>query len=55
MYMACETPSNVILAAVFRAFRLLLDCVGRTTLLTLGIDRNAEELARLYSEQGRAV
>ncbi|KAL3437184.1 hypothetical protein BDV09DRAFT_202254 [Aspergillus tetrazonus] len=56
VYMMCEIPSNVILAAEFAEY---FDgfSIGSNDLtqLTLGVDRDAEELAHLFSEQDRAV
>jgi pyruvate,water dikinase len=56
VYMMCEIPSNVILAANFAEY---FDgfSIGSNDLtqLTLGIDRDSEELAELFSEQDKAV
>ncbi|KAL3442037.1 phosphoenolpyruvate synthase [Aspergillus insuetus] len=56
VYMMCEIPSNVILAADFAEY---FDgfSIGSNDLtqLTLGIDRDSEELADLFSEQDKAV
>ncbi|KAI2786766.1 Phosphoenolpyruvate synthase [Penicillium oxalicum] len=56
IYMMCEIPSNVILAADFTEY---FDgfSIGSNDLtqLTLGVDRDSEELADLFSEQDKAV
>ncbi|KAL4983336.1 hypothetical protein BDW68DRAFT_194519 [Aspergillus falconensis] len=56
VYMMCEIPSNVILAADFAEY---FDgfSIGSNDLtqLTLGVDRDSEELADLFSEQDKAV
>jgi pyruvate,water dikinase len=56
VYMMCEIPSNVILAADFTEY---FDgfSIGSNDLtqLTLGVDRDSEELADLFSEQDKAV
>jgi pyruvate,water dikinase len=55
-YKMCDIPSNVILAAEFAEY---FDgfSIGSNDLtqLTLGVDRDAEELAHLFSEQDRPV
>jgi pyruvate,water dikinase len=52
----CEIPSNVILAKAF-AERFDGFSIGSNDLtqLTLGIDRDSEELAELFDEQDDAV
>lgn len=56
VYMMCEIPSNVILAAEFMEY---FDgfSIGSNDLtqLTLGIDRDSGELADLFDEQDKAV
>jgi pyruvate,water dikinase len=56
IYVMCEIPSNVILA---RAFAERFDgfSIGSNDLtqLTLGVDRDAEDLAELFDEQDPAV
>jgi pyruvate,water dikinase len=56
IYVMCEIPSNVILA---RAFAERFDgfSIGSNDLtqLTLGVDRDSEELAELFDEQDEAV
>lgn len=56
VYVMCEIPSNVILA---RAFAQRFDgfSIGSNDLtqLTLGVDRDSEELAELFDEQDDAV
>ena len=56
VYVMCEIPSNVILA---RAFAERFDgfSIGSNDLtqLTLGVDRDSEELAELFDEQDEAV
>jgi pyruvate,water dikinase len=56
VYVMCEIPSNVILA---RAFAERFDgfSIGSNDLtqLTLGVDRDSEELAGLFDEQDEAV
>jgi len=56
VYVMCEIPSNVILA---RAFAERFDgfSIGSNDLtqLTLGVDRDAEDLAGLFDEQDDAV
>ena len=56
VYVMCEIPSNVILAADFAA-RFDGFSIGSNDLtqLTLGIDRDSEELAPLFDEQDAAV
>lgn len=52
----CEIPSNVILAKAF-AGRFDGFSIGSNDLtqLTLGVDRDSEELAELFDEQDDAV
>ncbi|HET9473959.1 MAG TPA: phosphoenolpyruvate synthase [Steroidobacteraceae bacterium] len=56
VYVMCEIPSNVILA---RAFAQRFDgfSIGSNDLtqLTLGVDRDSEQLARLFDEKDEAV
>ncbi|KAB8207046.1 phosphoenolpyruvate synthase [Aspergillus parasiticus] len=56
VYVMCEIPSNVILAADFTEY---FDgfSIGSNDLtqLTLGVDRDSEELADLFDEQDKAV
>jgi pyruvate,water dikinase len=56
VYVMCEIPSNVILAAEF-ATRFDGFSIGSNDLtqLTLGIDRDSAELASLFDEQDPAV
>ena len=56
VYVMCEIPSNVILAAEF-AKRFDGFSIGSNDLtqLTLGIDRDSEELASAFDEQDPAV
>ncbi len=56
VYVMCEIPSNVILAEEF-ASRFDGFSIGSNDLtqLTLGIDRDSEELAGLFDEQDPAV
>ena len=56
VYVMCEIPSNVILAAAF-AERFDGFSIGSNDLtqLTLGVDRDSEELAGLFDEQDEAV
>ena len=56
VYVMCEIPSNVILAKAF-AERFDGFSIGSNDLtqLTLGIDRDSEELAGLFDEQDEAV
>jgi len=56
VYVMCEIPSNVILAHAFAA-RFDGFSIGSNDLtqLTLGVDRDCEELAGLFDEQDEAV
>jgi pyruvate,water dikinase len=56
VYVMCEIPSNVILAAAF-AERFDGFSIGSNDLtqLTLGVDRDSELLAPLFDEQNEAV
>ncbi|TVR10525.1 MAG: phosphoenolpyruvate synthase [Salinarimonadaceae bacterium] len=56
IYVMCEIPSNVILAGAF-AERFDGFSIGSNDLtqLTLGVDRDSEELAELFDEQDEAV
>jgi len=56
IYVMCEIPSNVILAKAF-AERFDGFSIGSNDLtqLTLGVDRDSEELAELFDEQDEAV
>lgn len=56
VYVMCEIPSNVILAKAF-AKRFDGFSIGSNDLtqLTLGVDRDSEELAELFDEQDEAV
>jgi pyruvate, water dikinase len=56
VYVMCEIPSNVILAASF-AERFDGFSIGSNDLtqLTLGVDRDSELLANLFDEQNEAV
>jgi len=56
VYVMCEIPSNVILAEAF-AQRFDGFSIGSNDLtqLTLGVDRDSEELAELFDEQDDAV
>lgn len=56
VYVMCEIPSNVILAAEF-AKRFSGFSIGSNDLtqLTLGVDRDSSELAGLFDEQNPAV
>ena len=56
VYVMCEIPSNVILAAAF-AQRFDGFSIGSNDLtqLTLGVDRDSELLASLFDEQNEAV
>jgi pyruvate,water dikinase len=56
VYVMCEIPSNVILAKAFAA-RFDGFSIGSNDLtqLTLGVDRDSEELAELFDEQDEAV
>jgi pyruvate,water dikinase len=56
VYVMCEVPSNVILAAEFaRRFDGFSIGSNDLTQLTLGVDRDSAELASLFDEQDRAV
>ncbi|KAJ5293562.1 hypothetical protein PENANT_c054G02351 [Penicillium antarcticum] len=56
VYMMCEIPSNVILAAEFMEhFDGFSIGSNDLTQLTLGIDRDSGELADLFDEQDKAV
>jgi pyruvate,water dikinase len=56
VYVMCEIPSNVILAKAF-AQRFDGFSIGSNDLtqLTLGVDRDSEELAELFDERDEAV
>jgi pyruvate,water dikinase len=56
VYVMCEIPSNVILAKAF-AERFDGFSIGSNDLtqLTLGVDRDSEELAELFDERDEAV
>ena len=56
IYVMCEIPSNVILAKAF-AERFEGFSIGSNDLtqLTLGVDRDSEELSELFDEQDPAV
>jgi pyruvate,water dikinase len=56
VYVMCEIPSNVVLAGAF-AQRFDGFSIGSNDLtqLTLGVDRDAEDLAELFDEQNEAV
>ncbi len=56
IYVMCEIPSNVILAKAF-AERFDGFSIGSNDLtqLTLGVDRDSEELAELFDERDEAV
>jgi pyruvate,water dikinase len=56
IYVMCEIPSNVILAPAF-AERFDGFSIGSNDLtqLTLGVDRDSEDLAELFDEQDAAV
>jgi pyruvate,water dikinase len=56
VYVMCEIPSNVILAKAFAA-RFDGFSIGSNDLtqLTLGVDRDSEELASLFNERDEAV
>jgi pyruvate,water dikinase len=56
VYVMCEIPSNVILAKEFAA-RFDGFSIGSNDLtqLTLGVDRDSEQLAELFDEQDEAV
>ncbi|EGS22573.1 uncharacterized protein CTHT_0010420 [Thermochaetoides thermophila DSM 1495] len=56
VYVMCEIPSNVILAAEFcKYFDGFSIGSNDLTQLTLGVDRDSRELADLFSEQDEAV
>ncbi|MCA1408348.1 phosphoenolpyruvate synthase [Ensifer sp. IC3342] len=56
VYVMCEIPSNVILAADFaRLFDGFSIGSNDLTQLTLGVDRDSEDLASLFDEQDEAV
>jgi pyruvate,water dikinase len=56
VYVMCEIPSNVILAAQFaNHFDGFSIGSNDLTQLTLGIDRDSSELASLFDEQDEAV
>ncbi|MCK3781052.1 phosphoenolpyruvate synthase [Ensifer sesbaniae] len=56
LYVMCEIPSNVILAADFaRLFDGFSIGSNDLTQLTLGVDRDSEDLASLFDEQDEAV
>jgi pyruvate,water dikinase len=56
VYVMCEIPSNVVLASAF-AERFDGFSIGSNDLtqLTLGVDRDSDELAALFDEQDEAV
>jgi pyruvate,water dikinase len=56
VYVMCEIPSNIVLAKSF-AERFDGFSIGSNDLtqLTLGVDRDSEELAELFDEQDEAV
>ena len=56
VYVMCEIPSNVVLAKAF-AERFDGFSIGSNDLtqLTLGVDRDSDELAELFDEQDEAV
>ncbi len=56
VYVMCEIPANVVLAAAF-AERFDGFSIGSNDLtqLTLGVDRDSEELAGLFDEEDEAV
>jgi pyruvate, water dikinase len=56
VYVMCEIPSNVIMAKAF-AERFDGFSIGSNDLtqLTLGVDRDSEDLADLFDEQDEAV
>lgn len=56
IYMMCEIPSNVVLAEIF-ATRFDGFSIGSNDLtqLTLGVDRDSEQLAALFDERDEAV
>lgn len=56
VYMMCEVPSNVILASQFaRRFDGFSIGSNDLTQLVLGVDRDSEDLARLFDERNEAV
>ncbi|KID81899.1 phosphoenolpyruvate synthase [Metarhizium guizhouense ARSEF 977] len=56
VYVMCEIPSNVILAADFaNHFDGFSIGSNDLTQLTLGVDRDSSELAKLFDEQDQAV
>jgi len=56
VYMMCEVPSNVVMAAGFaRYFDGFSIGSNDLTQLTLGVDRDSELLAELFDEQDEAV
>lgn len=56
VYMMCEIPANAILATQFAAhFDGFSIGSNDLTQLTLGIDRDSEELAVLFDEQNEAI
>jgi pyruvate,water dikinase len=56
VYVMCEVPSNVVLAAQFaRRFDGFSIGSNDLTQLTLGVDRDSAELAGLFDEQDPAV
>ncbi|MEJ2761787.1 MAG: phosphoenolpyruvate synthase [Gammaproteobacteria bacterium] len=56
VYVMCEIPSNVVLAADFaRRFDGFSIGSNDLTQLTLGVDRDSSELAGLFDEQDEAV
>jgi pyruvate, water dikinase len=56
VYVMCEIPSNVILAEKFaRRFDGFSIGSNDLTQLTLGVDRDSEQLAPLFDEQNEAV
>ena len=56
IYMMCEIPSNIVLAAEF-ADRFDGFSIGSNDLtqLTLGVDRDSEELSSLFDERNEAI
>jgi pyruvate,water dikinase len=56
VYVMCEIPSNVILAATFtKYFDGFSIGSNDLTQLSLGVDRDSSELADLFNEQDAAV
>ncbi|OHV78740.1 phosphoenolpyruvate synthase [Ensifer sp. LCM 4579] len=56
VYVMCEIPSNVVLATAFaRSFDGFSIGSNDLTQLTLGIDRDSEDLAASFNEQDEAV